>query len=173
LWLAWALTATGLPRLLRTLSLGFLAGGIALGLMMHLTYAGFPYGPYAALNAALESRFAAGDVIVHSSKLTVLPAIYYDHDRSLEQRFIADPPGSTVDTFAQATQDVLGIRASDSIESATAGAKRIWFVIFQKSIDEAVAADLPTHPHITWFDEHFHRQNVETWGEILLYTYTP
>jgi 4-amino-4-deoxy-L-arabinose transferase-like glycosyltransferase len=173
LWLAWALTAAGLPRFLRILNFGLLAAGITLGLVMHLTYAGFPYGPYAALDAALaqRSRFEAGDVIVHSNKLSVLPAIYYD--RSLEQRFIADPPGSTTDTLAPATQQVLGIQASASLESATGGAKRIWFIIFQKSIDEATDAGLPTHPHITWLDGHFHRQNVETWGPLILYEYTP
>jgi 4-amino-4-deoxy-L-arabinose transferase-like glycosyltransferase len=173
LWLAWALTATGLPRFVRFLNFGLLAAGIVLGLGMHLGYQDFPYGPYAALDTSLAQRssFGAGDVILHSSKLTVLPAIYYN--RALEQGFIADPPGSTVDTLAPATQQVLGIRASDSLEAATGGAKRIWFVIFQKSIDEAVTAGLPTHPHITWLDGHFHRQSIETWGPIILYEYTP
>jgi hypothetical protein len=173
LWLAWALTAAGLPHFLRIVNFGLLAAGIALGLVMHLTYAGFPYGPYAALDAALaqRSRFETGDVIVHSNKLSALPAIYYD--RALEQHFIADPPGSATDTLAPVTQQVLGIQASASLESATDGAKHIWFIIFQKSIDEAVAAGLPAHPHITWLDGHFHRQNVETWGPLILYEYTP
>lgn len=171
LWLAWVLTETRLQPFVRILNMTLLAGGIVLGLVTHVTYAGFPYGPYAALDASLSSRFAAGDVILHSNKLSVFPAIYYD--RSLEQRFLPDPPGSTTDTLAPITQDVLGIHASDSLESATGEAKRIWFVIFQKSIDEALDAKLPTHPHITWLDQHFHRQNVETWGSLLVYEYIP
>ncbi len=171
LWLAWVLMETRLPRPMRMLNFGLLAAGIILGLVMHLSYSDFPYGPYAALDAALESRFTAGDLILHSNKLSVFPAIYYD--RPLEQHFLADPPGSTTDTLAPATQDVLGLHASPSLEAATLHAKHIWFVIFQKSIDEAIAAKLPTHPDITWLDGHFHRQHVETWGSLLLYEYTP
>ena len=169
LWLAWVLMDTGLPRFMRVLNVGLLVGGIVLGLVMHLTYSGFPYGPYAALDAAISSRFAAGDVILHSNKLTVFPAMY--EDRSLKQHFLADPPGSKTDTLAPATQDVLGIQASPSLESATSSGKRIWFVIFQRSIDEAIAAGQLTHPQLVWLDQHFHRERVETWGPILLYLY--
>jgi 4-amino-4-deoxy-L-arabinose transferase-like glycosyltransferase len=169
LWLAWVLIETRLPPLMRWFNMGLLAGGIALGLVTHLTYAGFPYGPYPALTASLASRFAAGDVILHSNKLSVFPMIY--HDRTLEQSFLADPPGATTDTLAPVTQDVLGIHDSDSLEAATASAKRIWFVIFQKSIDEFASESLRTHPHITLLDEHFHRQNIETWGPLLIYEY--
>ena len=169
LWMAWALTATGLPRSMRTINFGLLGAAIVLGLVMHLTYTGFPYGPYAAADASLKSRFATGDVILHSNKLSVLPAIYYD--RNLEQHFIADPPGSVTDTLAPVTQQVLGIQATDSLETATRNASHVWFIIFQQSIDEAVAAKLPTHPQITWLDEHFHRQQIETWGSLVIYEY--
>ena len=171
LWLAWVLTETRLSSFMRVLNGALLTGGIVLGLVTHLVYVDFPYGPYAALDAALASRFAAGDVILHSNKLSVFPAIYYD--RTLEQHFLPDPPGGATDTLAPITQDVLGIHASASLESATGGAKRIWFVIFQKSIDEALDAKLPTHPDITWLDQHFRRQNVETWGSLLVYEYLP
>ncbi len=169
LWLAWALTATGLPGFLRFLNVGLLGAGIALGLVTHLTYADFPYGPYNAIDASLRSRFEAGDVILHSSKLSVLPAIYYD--RALEQGFIADPPGSNVDTLAPATQQVLGIRAADSLEAATAHAQRVWFVIFEKSILEVELISEGQHPHIIWLDQHFHLQNTENWGPLILYEY--
>ena len=170
LWLAWALAGAGMPRLLRFINFGLLTAGILLGLGMHLTYSGFPYGPYAALDAALESRFQAGDVILHSNKLTVLPALYFAP--RLEQRFIADPPGAGSDTLAPATQQVLGIQASKTLEMATQGKQRVWFIIFQQSIDEATQAGLPTHPQLTWLDAHFQYQTVEDWGPILLYVYS-
>lgn len=170
LWLVWALISTGLPRFLQIFNLALLTAGIVLGLATHLTYTGFPYGPYAALDISLESRVQPGDVIIHSNKLSLLPAIYYD--RTLKQHFIADPPGSGTDTLAPATQQVLGVSESTSLEDATAGAQRVWFIIFQKSIDEATSQGLITHPHITWLDTYFHRENIETWGPILLYIYT-
>jgi 4-amino-4-deoxy-L-arabinose transferase-like glycosyltransferase len=169
LWLAWALTAAGLPRFLQLLSLGLLALGITLGLVMHLTYRGFPYGPYDVLDASLKSRVQTSDTIVHSNKLTVLPALYFD--RSLTQYFVADPPGSATDTLAPTTQQVLGIEASPTVEVAVGEANRVYFIIFQKAIDEATEAGLTTHPQIAWLDAHFRRQNIETWGPIIVYVY--
>jgi len=170
LWLIWALTATGLPSLVRIPSLALLVAGIVLGLSMHLTYSGFPYGPYAAIDASLESRYRAGDVIIHSSKLTMLPAVYFD--RTLDQQFVADPPGSSTDTLAPATQQVLGLQASPSLEAAVGKAKRVWFVIFQESSREATSNGLTTHPQITWLDQNFHYESMEVWGPVLLYYYT-
>lgn len=170
LWLAWALIATELPRVLRIFCLALLTAGIALGLVTHLTYAGFPYGPYQSLDASLRARVQPGDVIIHSNKLSVLPARYFD--RSLEQHFIADPPGSSGDTLAPATQQTLGIQASPSLEAAVGDARRIWFVIYQRSIDEATEVGLDTDPHLAWLEAHFQRESIETWGPILLYVYT-
>jgi 4-amino-4-deoxy-L-arabinose transferase-like glycosyltransferase len=169
LWLAWALIATKLPRLLRIFSLALLTVGIALGLVTHLTYAGFPYGPYQSLDAYLDARFQPGDVIIHSNKLSALPALYFD--RSLKQYFVADPPGGSTDTLAPATQKVLGFQASPSLETAVGSANRIWFIIFQESVDEATQAGLDTHPHITWLEDHFRHVSTETWGPLLLYVY--
>ena len=169
LWLAWALFATGLPRFLRIFSLALLTAGIVLGLVSYLTYASFPYGPYAALDASLENRVQPGDVILHSNKLSLLPAIYFD--RTLSQKFLADPPGSGTDTLAPATQQVLGVAESTSLETATAGAQRVWFIIFQEALDEAADAGLNKHPDIAWLDGKYQLENVETWGPLRLYIY--
>jgi hypothetical protein len=170
LWLAWALMATGLPKFIRVSSLVLLAAGIVLGLAMHLTYAGFPYGPYQALDTSLETRLRPGDVIVHSNKLSFLPAVYYD--RALDQQFLADPLGSGTDTLAPATQEALGLVESASLETATEGAERVWFIIFRKSIEEAIEEGLITHPDILWLNNNFHDVYIETWGPILLYLCT-
>ena len=170
LWLAWVLMATGLPHFLRILNFLLLIIVISFGLATHLTYAGFPYGPYQSLDASLEARFQPGDVIIHSNKLSMLPALYFD--RSLKQSFIADPAGGSTDTLAPATQQVLGIQASPSLETAVGNANRIWFIIFKQSIDEATQAGLAAHPQITWLNEHFRLISMETWGPLLVYVYT-
>ena len=168
LWMAWALTTTRLPAFPRMISFALLAAGIILGLVMQVTYTGFPYGPYQALDASLHARVQSGDIILHSNKLTVFPAIYFD--RSLKQEFITDPPGPG-DTLAPATQKVLGVQASPSLDVAIGNARKVWFIIFQESIDEAKSAGLATHPDIAWLDAHFQRESVETWGSVLLYVY--
>jgi uncharacterized membrane protein len=169
LWLAWALFATGLPLLIRNFIITLLLAGAAMGLYQHLTYNGFPYGPYAALDASLRERFQPGDVILHSSKLNFLPAVYYD--RTLPQTYIGDPPGSKIDTLAPSTQMVLGLIAKPDIESAIGEVKRIRFIIFQQSINEYTEIGKNTHPHLLWLDEHYKLREVEDWGSLKVYIY--
>jgi mannosyltransferase len=169
LWLAWVLFSTKLPRIPQILSLASLVVGIVLGLVTHLAYAGFPYGPYAALDASLEARLQPGDVILHSNKLSLLPAVYFD--RALVQGYLPDPPGSGSDTFAPATQKVLGLVESASLVSATNSARRIWYIVFQKALDESAAAGLAEYPDLAWLGGKFHLENVESWGPLRLYLY--
>jgi hypothetical protein len=169
LWLAWALMATKLPRFLQVFCLASLTAGIALGLVTHLTYAGFPYAPFKALDASLETRLLQGDVILHSNKLSLLPAVYFDRD--LKQEFLADQPGSGSDTLAPATQQVLGLNESASIETATPGAARVWFIVFQKALDESAASGLAEDPDLAWLSGNFQLENVETWGPLQVYIY--
>ena len=169
LWLAWAFFSTKLPSFLRILCLAALALGVALGLVTHLTYADFPYAPYAALDASLAARLQPGDVILHSNKLSLLPAVYYD--RTLVQEYLPDPPGSGSDTLAPATQQVLGLIESASLASATSSAGRVWFIIFQKALDESAATGLAEDPDLAWLDGNFQLENVEAWGPLQLYIY--
>jgi len=170
LWLAWAMFNTTLPAPIRNGLLALLAVGVAMGLYQHITYRGFPYAPYEALNQSLRERAMEGDVIFHSSKLTMLPAVYYDRD--LPQTYIADPPGSRVDTLAPATQQVLGLEAQADIESAAGEARRVWFIIFDQSIQEYVKAGEPTHPHLAWLNANYSLVEVQNWGDLRVYLFS-
>lgn len=169
LWLAWAFTRTKLPALVQRIAAALLLLGFGLGISIHLSYDGFPYAPYAGLDASLAGRVAPGEVILHSNKLTFLPMDYYD--RSLPQRFMADPPESASDTLAPATQAVMGIQADADIAQAVAAAPRIWFVIFERAIAEYQTAGAAEHPHLGWLDAHYRRERVENWGELQVYVY--
>jgi 4-amino-4-deoxy-L-arabinose transferase-like glycosyltransferase len=168
-WLAWAVLKTRLPRSVRGFVLLLLAFGFALGLFEHVTYAGFPYAPYASLDAANSSALQPGDVIVHSSKLSMLPAVYYD--RALPQTYIADPPGSPEDTLALSTQQVLGLLAKPNMQSATSGASRVLFLIFDESIQEYKQAGYPTDPQLTWLSDHYALVDEKDWGDLHLYKF--
>ncbi len=169
LWLTWSLTRTGLPRPIMSLAGVVLLAAFALGLVEHLIYRGFPYGPYAGLDAYLTAQVSPGDVILHSNKLTFLPMYYYDRD--LAQSFLADPPGSGSDTLAPATQDVLGVRAAADIETAVGSAPRVWFIIFGRAIEEYRAAGEATHPHLAWLEMHYRQVAVERWDEVWVYVF--
>jgi len=168
-WLAWALFDTRLPQPVQYLVAVGLAVGALTGLYQHVTYAGFPYAPWREVQSSLAGRLQPGDAILHSSKLTYLPALYYD--ASLPQRFIADPSGSEVDTLAPATQQVLGVASSPDLESAASDSSRLWFIIFQQSMDEYASAGRGTHPQLAWLERHYRLESVESWADLRLYLF--
>lgn len=169
IWLAWSLFDTSLPNVLRNALIGMLSLGVAIGVIQHVTYREFPYVPYPELDISLRAQLAPGERIIHSNKLTVLPAIYYD--RTLPQLFISDPPGSRTDTLAEATREVLGLNAAPNMEAATKGACRIWFIIFVRSIEESQAAGLKTHPHLEYLNQNFIEIDAEQWGGLQVYQF--
>ena len=170
IWLGWVLTTTHMPKMFRYAILVMFMFCAGLGIHQHLTYQGFPYAPYEELGGKLNNDISPEDVIVHSNKLTILPMIYYYPN--LPQDFIADPPGSGSDTLAVPTQEALGLIALPSIDAAVGDAPQVWFVIFQKAINEYQESGFETHPHLTWLDTHYHREGVEIWGDLLLFRYT-
>jgi hypothetical protein len=61
------------------------------------------------------------------------------------------------------------LNGSTDIRSATNGQNSIWFVIFQKEIDEHKAAGKTTSPNLQYLMDHFRLLSKEEWGELLLY----
>lgn len=170
IWLAWVITKTGLSTLAQYTLLSLLGLAFAVGIYQHITYHDFPYGPFKELNTSLQQRAESRDVIVHSNKLSVLPAILFD--RKLSQSFIGDPPGSRTDTLASATQEVLGIHAERDIQSAVKDANRVWYVIYDRSIAEYQAAGYKTHPDIEYLASQFQLQSEESWDGLQVFLYT-
>jgi len=169
LWLTWALFRTPIPRLIRSLSFLLILICAGAGLYQHVAYTGFPYGPFDAMDIYLRDEMQAGDVIVHSNKLSLLPAVYFDRD--LPQIFIADPAGSGTDTLASATREVLGLSTAPDLETATQGSSRVWLIIFQESIDEYTQVGRPTHPHLAYLGEHFNLNSSSSWNDLRIFLY--
>lgn len=140
-----------------------------MGIYEHITYVGFPYGPYQAVTADLQSRQQPGDVIIHSSKLSMMPSVYYD--RNLAQTYVSDPPGSNVDTLAPATQTVLGLEAKPDIESAAGNATRVWFIIFDESNQEYIQAGYSMHPQLAWLMQHCSQVEIQKWDDLRVYLF--
>jgi hypothetical protein len=170
IWLAWVLTCTTVPPIIRNLLLASLFVTSTMGIYAHLTYKEFPYGSFQALDGSLQERLGPHDLIVHSNKLTFLPSLLYN--RHLPQTFIADPPGSNIDTLSPATQKTLGIEAQANIQSATKGVERVWYIIYQQSIDEFVARGKDTYPDLDYLTSNYTLASQETWDSIQVYLFT-
>ena len=142
---------------------------VAASLWNHYSYTQFPRSPFDQVATYLRAHRQAGDSIVHSNKLTFFPTHYYD--RSLQQAFIADEPGSPSDTLAYPTQEALGLYATPDLATATRGHDRVWFVIFGRAVDEYRQAGQPDHPHRMWLERHYNLMSVTSFNDLDLYKY--
>jgi len=170
IWLAWAFTQTKLPRPIQLFAFVLILSSAGMGFYQHITYKGFPYAPFTALNQSIQSRLEQGDVIVHSNKLTYLPAFYFDH--KLDQSYLIDPPGSSTDTLSPATRKILHLTDQENIETASANAARVWYIIYQQSIDEFISQGFETHPDIEYLNKNFILTSTEIFDDTRLYLYS-
>jgi uncharacterized membrane protein len=169
IWLAWAITQINSPRFIQTLVIILVGISAGIGIYQHVTYSGFPYGPFEKINQHLTEKILPGDIIIHSSKLSYLPSYFFSSE--LPQGYIIDPPQSSTDTLAPATREILGLQDYASIEQATENASRIWFLIFKKSIDEFMSMGHENHPDLEYLNSHFKFENKEQWDEMLIFLY--
>ncbi|MBI4314585.1 MAG: glycosyltransferase family 39 protein [Chloroflexi bacterium] len=164
--LGWLVAAPGVPAPVRW-ALGALAVATAVaGLWAHYTFAQFPRPNFPTAVGFLQQRAVPGDVIVHSNKLTFFPMRFYD--RALPQTFITDPPGSGSDTLYRSTQAEMGLFAAADPQTATGGAARVWFVIFDKAEDEYRPAG---HPHLAWLYAHYSVRGVWHVDDLAIYEF--
>jgi 4-amino-4-deoxy-L-arabinose transferase-like glycosyltransferase len=169
IWLAWAFTQTKLPRPIQLFAFVLILSSAGMGFYQHFTYKRFPYGPYAALDQSIQNRLNQGDVVIHSNKLTYLPSFYFD--RELPQSYLIDPLGSSTDTLSPATREILQLVDQENMETASTDATRVWFIIFQQSMDEFTALGYKTHPQLEYLDQHFKLESIETWDDVKIYLY--
>ena len=169
IWLAWAFTKAKLPRSVQIFAFTMIFISAVIGFYQHIAFNGFPYGPFDRINKSIQTRLQPGDVIIHSNKLSYLPSFYFD--RKQNQSYIIDPPGSSTDTLSAVTRNILHLTAEENIESASADADRVWFVIYQKSMDELTSHDGKTHPQLEYLDQHFKLESIETWNDLKVYIY--
>lgn len=170
IWLAWAFRQTKLPRPVQLVAFALIIASAGMGFYQHLSYKGFPYGPFAALNQKIQHRFEQGDVVIHSNKLTYLPSFYFSP--KLPQSYIIDIMGSSTDTLSPATRNILHLTHQENIETASANTTRIWFIIYQQSIDEFISQGFETHPDIEYLNSNFVLISTESLDDVRLYLYT-
>lgn len=168
--LAWLFTRAGLPRPISAI-IGLVALALALiGLYHQYTWFAFPNSPFQAAIATIRSEWQDGDVVIHQDKLSALPMIYYERD--LPQRYLRDLPGSGDDTLALPTQQALGLLADESVEQAAAGARRVWWVVFDFAERQYAAAGRPElREAVAWLDEHYAETGRWSFNDLVLVRY--
>jgi len=169
IWIGWSVARPDLGKGMMFLGRGAMVVAFGLGLFGWITYQGFPYAPFRELDIYLAANSQPGEIIVHSNKITALPAIYYAP--GLGQEYLADPPGTGSDTLALPTQEVLGLIAQDSIAQAVGDADGVWFVIFPREVEDYRAQGVLSHPALDWLGAHFWLEDVREFGELSVYHY--
>ena len=167
IWLAWSFGSPILPPIARRGALLALGGAFIVGLVSFYSYRGFPYAPLGEANAYLHEWAAVDEVVLHSNKITAIPAAYYDP--SIDHRYLADPEGTGSDTLAPATQEVLGLMAEDDAASAVGNAPGVWFVIFPREIEDYLSLGVGEHPALAWLQAEFELEVVSHFGELDVY----
>ncbi|MCX7840951.1 MAG: hypothetical protein N2559_16065, partial [Anaerolineae bacterium] len=123
--------------------------------------------PFVEANRFLRAHVQTDDVILHDNKLSFFPMHFYD--RTLPQVFLADPPGSSNDTLARGSQEAMNLFPID-FDDAVRGRARVWFVIFQTAIDEAMQ-ESRAHGNLARLDAVMRRGDAVAFGDLRIYRY--
>lgn len=177
--LAWLFVRAGMPRLITgglVLSCGVI---VMFGLITLYTWDTFPNGRFDDAVDFLAEQQQSDDVIVHGNKITMFSMVYYArvHDRTLDQHFVRDIPGSGSDTLARPTQITLNLLADDCAAIAAGGADRVWYVSFQRFDEEMVelVTDDPgnqQYDSLGWLRAHYTEAAHERFNDLNVYLFT-
>lgn len=168
-WVVWALDRKALVPGMVYLGYAALCATFVVGLFGFFSYRGYPYAPYQELDGYLDDNVRPGEVILHSSKLSAIPASYYDP--RLAQTFLADPPQGGPSLPSQTTQEILGIRAADDVQTAVEDAQGVWFVIFPGELQENASGGTTQYLALAWLNARYSIDRVEWFGELQVYHY--
>ena len=108
-------------------------------------------------------------MIVHDNKLSYFPMHYYQPQ--LPQFFLADPQGSHNDTLAPGSQSALGIFPIPDLETTVGNARRVWFVVFERAIEEYVSTGHSDHPQLAWLHKKFSMAGLRTFNDLRVYEF--
>lgn len=139
---------------------------VAVPLAFQYDYTDFPRSPFSTADAFLSKRIQPGDLVLHDNKLSFFSMHYYD--RSLPQSWLADPLSAGSNTLAPETERVLNIQPVSF--DAAQGKSRIWFVIFQRAIDEARDQGVK-QANLAWLDDHYQRVSEERFRDLNVYLF--
>lgn len=136
-------------------------------LSFYYYYDEFPRSPFKETMAYLRHNTRAGDAVIHDNKLSHFPSHYYCPE--LQQYFIADVPGSPNDTLAPDTMKAMD-KYPTTLQRATENHERLWFVVFQRALDEAEELGMP-NANKAWLDSRYRLTTTQKFNDLNIYLY--
>jgi mannosyltransferase len=130
----------------------------------------FPRSPFDEAIRETGGRITEQDVILHDNKLSYLPA--YIYHPAIPQVFLADAPGSHNDTLAPQSQQAMQVIPTRSVEDAVKGYQGVYFVVFEKTLEDYRALGVTVHPVLAWLDEHYKFVDRSAYQDLLVYHYS-
>lgn len=168
--LGWMLTRSGLPKIIAGVLAIIGLASSAIGLYYQYTWDTFPNSPFSETAEFIESNRGDSEVVFHMSKLSMLPMTYYDRD--LPQAYLRDFPGSSEDTLALPTQEVLNLYADVCVMEGVREADGVWLVIFERVLAQYEALGRTDLSDVqAWLDENFTFEDEYRFNDLLVYHY--
>lgn len=151
------------------LSACFICGAL-IALPYQMTYEEFPRSPYKEACQFINTQVQAGELVIHDNKLSFFPCKVYFPD--LAQTFIKDEPGSANDTLAHNTQEALQLFPMEDIQAASLNGEKIYFVIFQKAIDEYHESLNEDPPSMAWLKNNFKLEQDQLFNDLHVFSFS-
>ncbi len=163
-----AVLAARAPRV-GQIAIAVIACIVALGTLpfFYTAWGEWRRAPFDQADRFLRAQAQSSDLILHDNKLSFFPMRF--HDRALPQVFLADPPGSSNDTLAPASQAAMNLFPVE-LDAAMRGRARVWFVIFQTALDQAAEEGHP-HGNLSQLDAAMQRRGVTSFGDLRIFLY--
>jgi 4-amino-4-deoxy-L-arabinose transferase-like glycosyltransferase len=169
MWAAYLLSEDRIRTFDRRVIAVVVLAASAIGLFNFYLYRGFPYAPFEEVNEFIQRNISEDGIILHSNKITMLPAFYYDP--KLPHEFLADQKDSGSDTLAVPTQEVIGIHEAPDPKSAIDNHQQVFFVIFARELHEYSQAGIRNHPALEVLQSEYRKESIRSFGDLLVYEF--
>jgi mannosyltransferase len=147
---------------------GFVSAAI-ISLPYQYRYDHFPRSPFSQATAYLQLTAVGDAKIIHDNKLSYFPCAYYAPD--LAQSFLTDEPGSHNDTLAKASQEAMQIFPEPDAATAAENSEEVFFVVFNRAIEEYQLLENRIHPNLDWLETHFKFKERIVFQDLEIYHY--
>lgn len=167
--IGWTITQTWQKGGGKVILAGFLVAAL-IGLGNQYTFNEFPRSPLREAAAALVQDEQNDEIVLHDNKLSYFPCRFYEPD--LRQVFLPDEPGSGNDTFAFQSQVAMDIFPAKNIQAAVGDARKVYFVVFERTLDDYQAIGVSDHPVLTWLSQRYSMSGQTSYGDLKVFTFT-
>ena len=160
------MTSKNIKKLNGWIPVAILVINACLGLSYQIPFNQFPRSPFDEADQYLLQRIKPDDVIIHDNKLSFFPAHYYSPN--LPQTFIQDEAGSSNDTYASATQQVMGLIPQKDIQTTVGNRNRVYFITFSETLNEYQQM-AKNDPSLDWLQKNYRMVNQINFNDLEIY----